>query len=267
MMLPEKVVDLFGIKGRVRRFNGGRGTTYLVGKTVLKPVDNEEESRWIAETFREIKISRIRLPEYKKSENNKWIEQGWIAYQFISGKHYKKRWNDKIAVCEKFHNSLEEVPCPRFMKTRKDPWSRADRIVWGEELLKCHKKIEPYAIKIIQHIKPISLKNQIIHGDIGGNILFSKGQSPAIIDFSPYYRPRDFALAILAVDALVWGGASAKILHLFKDKKEFNQLLLRAELRRILEIGFCIEHFEKGNIADINQHKNTIELLCNLSNI
>ncbi|MEK6857456.1 MAG: hypothetical protein AABX39_02615 [Nanoarchaeota archaeon] len=263
-MLPKKIIEAFGLKGTVRRLKGGRGTTYLVGKTVLKPVDNKTEAQWVAETFSKIKTNKIRLPEYIKSKKNKWVENGWIAYKYISGKHYKKRLNDKIDVCDTFQSVLRRIDCPKFMKTRNDPWSRADRIVWEEESLKCHKKIKPYAIKLMRHFKPISLKKQIIHGDIGGNILFAKGKPPAIIDFSPYYRPTDFALAILVVDALVWGGASAKILNIFKEKKEFDQLLLRAELRRILEIGFCIKHFKKGNINEINQHKDTINLICNL---
>ncbi|MBI4919596.1 hypothetical protein HY837_06700 [archaeon] len=265
MNLPKEVIEVYGITGEVKRFEGGRGTTYLVGETVFKPVANEAEIQWIAETFNKIRTNQIRFPKYLRSTKDNWVEKGWSAYHYLDGETYKKNWKDKIRVCDKFHRIIKNIPCPDFIKKKNDPWSKADRIAWGEAPLECHEKIKPHAIKIMNHIKPISLNNQLIHGDIGGNILFSKGMAPAVIDFSPHYRPADFATAVLVVDALVWGRASEKILNLVQGKKEFAQLLLRAELRRSLEIGFCIEHFEKGNIDEINKHVRTIELLCDIA--
>jgi len=40
-----------------------------------------------------------------------------------------------------------------------------------------------------------------------GNVLFADASPPAVIDFSPYWRPAGLALAVAAVDALMWGGA------------------------------------------------------------
>jgi uncharacterized protein (TIGR02569 family) len=264
MIPPNNVIKNFGIKGKIKKFSGGQGTTYLIRDIVLKPTDDEKELIWIAETFNRLKANQLRLPKYIKSKNNKWIENGWAAYHHIEGKHYKKRINEKKDVSEKFHLLIKRLPCPSFIKYRKNPWSKADKMAWEEIPLKCHTKIKPYALKLKSCLKPIKLKNQIIHGDIGGNILFSNDKPPAVIDFSPYFRPVDFALAILVVDSLVWDDTSNNILKLFKDKKEFTQLLLRAELRRILEISFCLTYLKKVNINEINQHKSTIELLCSL---
>ena len=38
-------------------------------------------------------------------------------------------------------------------------------------------------------------------------MLFADASPPAVIDFSPYWRPAGLALAVAAVDALMWGGA------------------------------------------------------------
>jgi len=264
MRPPKKVVDNFGIIGKMKKFSGGQGTTYLIGNMVLKPVEYEPEFNWVAKTFSKLKSKQLRLPRYIKSKNNKWVEDGWGAYHYIDGRHYKKRIEEKKEVSEKFHHLIKNLSCPKFIEKREDPWAKADRMAWEEIPLKCHPKLKPYALKLTSKFKPLTLKNQIIHGDISGNILFSKGKPPAVIDFSPYFRPIDFALAILAVDSLVWGKAPKKILTLFEDKKEFTQLLLRAGLRRILEIGFVLDFYKKGNINEINQHKKTIELLCSL---
>jgi len=263
MFPPTKVINNFGISGKIKKFSGGQGTTYLVGNTVLKPTSNELGLNWRAELLSKLRTNQIRVPKYIKSKNNKFVESGWAAYHYLEGKHYKKRFKEKKEVSEKFHFLIKDIPFPKFMGAGNDPWSKADKMAWEEIPLKCHTKLKPYAIKLKSRFKPIKLKNQVIHADID-NILFSKDKPPAVIDFSPSFRPADFALAILVVDSLVWNGASRKILTLFKEKKEFTQLLLRAELRRILEISFHLEYSKKGNINDINYHKSTIKLLYSL---
>ena len=135
----------------------------------------------------------------------------------------------------------------------------------GEERIRIQEEIKPYCTNLIKNIRPIKLKNQIIHGDISGNILFSKNKLPVIIDLSLYYSPADFALAVMVIDALVWEEVSTKILSLYKNKKYFIQLLLRAELRRILEIWLCIEKLGSGNINNINKHKKLIDYLCKIT--
>ena len=50
---------------------------------------------------------------------------------------------------------------------------------------------------------------QVLHADLGGNVLFAdaSGLPPAIIDVSPYFRPRPFADAVLVADAVAWDHA------------------------------------------------------------
>ncbi len=261
---PEDVLKTFNLSGRVKRLNGGQESNFLVKDVVLKKVENAEELLWIAKTLENITNKKLRLQKYLKSKNNKYIEKGWSAYKFLEGKHYNKNWKRKKEVSELFHNIFKDIKKPGFINNRINPWSLADKMTWGEIPIKIHPKIRPYADNLVKHISPIKLKSQVIHGDIQGNILFSKGKSPAVIDLSLYWRPADFALAVMVVDALVWEDASRNILKLFKGKKEFTQLLLRAELRRILEIGLCVKYLGYENIEDIYKHKETIDFLCSL---
>ena len=87
--------------------------------------------------------------------------------------------------------------------------------------------------------RPVRLPRQLIHGDLGGNVLFADGEPPAVIDFSPYWRPAGLALAVAAVDALMWEGASPAALAELDGEPEWGQLLARALVYRLVtEIVF-----------------------------
>jgi prepilin-type processing-associated H-X9-DG protein len=85
----------------------------------------------------------------------------------------------------------------------------------------------------------VHLPAQLIHGDLGGNVLFADGEPPAVIDFSPYWRPAGLALAVAAVDAPMWDGADPAILGQLAvqagyDPADFSQLLARALVYRLV---------------------------------
>lgn len=63
-------------------------------------------------------------------------------------------------------------------------------------------------------------------------MLFHDQLLPAIIDFSPYWRPTAFASAIVVADALVWEGADSQILAAVSHIGDFGQYLVRALIYR-----------------------------------
>ena len=264
MKIPQNVLDSFEVKEQPTQLSGGQGTNYKTGNIVLKPIENIVEYEWIAESMNSIKQDGFRVPHYIKSINGNWSEDGWIAYEFIEGEHIKNNWKEKFEVCELFHKALEGFDCPEFIKEANDPWAIADRVVWEEQTVEHHPKLQEQLDKLKRLLKSIDLPNQLIHGDITGNILFHNNLSPAIIDFSPYYRPKDFDKAIIVVDALVWEGADKTILEFVKDISEINQLIIRAEMRRLIEIEECMKYFKKGDLNDIEKHIATVDLICNL---
>jgi uncharacterized protein (TIGR02569 family) len=260
-MLPSKhVITSFRARGTPQRLAGGQGTSYLVGNTVLKRAENETEVRWIAETLSRIEEKRFRAPRYLTSTTGTFIVDGWIAYEFLQGRHMKGRWKEKRRVLEDFHNALAAVSMPSFFHERCDHYSLADKMAWGELEIKCHKRLQPAVKLLTSRIKQIDLPNQIIQGD-PGNILFSPCAPPAIIDFSPYWRPVEFSLAVLIVDALVWEGASESIFQVFRDVVHLDQLLLRAELRRVLELDGLSRKFGPERLEEVDAHAPTIELI------
>ena len=87
---------------------------------------------------------------------------------------------------------------------------------------------------LLAALRPVRLPAQLIHGDLGGNVLFAAGEPPAVIDFSPYWRPAGLALAVAAVDALTWSGADPAILDELAGEPELDQLLAHAHVYRLV---------------------------------
>ncbi len=264
MLPPENVRASFGARGKPKRLAGGQGTTYLAGKIVFKPVEDETEARWIIDILNRVEQRGFRTPKFLVSTNGTFLVDGWMAYEFLPGTYVKGSWKEKREALEAFHRSLKTVPYPLFFEARKNPFARADRMAWGEMAIECHNRLQPAVEKITTHIKPLQLPNQIIQGD-PGNILFSEDDTPAIIDFSPYWRPAEFSFAVLIVDALVWERATQSIFEEFSDVRHINQLLLRAELRRILELDGLHRMYGRDCLGEIDTHIPTVELICSMA--
>jgi fructosamine-3-kinase len=137
-------------------------------------------------------------------------------------------------------------------------------MAWGEMPITCHERLKPAVEMLVECVRPIEVRNQIIQGD-PDNILFAEGVAPAIIDFCPYWRPSEFALAVLVVDKLVWEKADRSILQAFADISEFPQLLVRAELRRVLELDGHFQQFGKDCLEEVDAHLSTIEFIGSLA--
>ena len=110
-------------------------------------------------------------------------------------------------------------------------------------------------------LRPVDLPSQIVHGDLSWeNVLFHPDHPPAIIDFSPYWRPATLGLAIAANDALAWEGADPSILGMIDHLPNFYQLLARAAITRVV----VAERFFRGGrremLTDLTAHLPVIEI-------
>ena len=119
------------------------------------------------------------------------------------------------------------------LDARTDPWARADRIAWGE-LPAGDLAAVPAVARLLAARRPVGAPSQLVHGDLTGNVLFADGLPPAVIDFSPYWRPTAFASAVVAVDAVVWFDADPGLLRTVAALPDGPQLLVRALLFRLL---------------------------------
>ena len=109
----------FGAVGEPMPLAGGTGSSWRIGALVLKPLDcAAREIPWQAELFASIEQDGFRfaapLPD---------VVDGWTAAPYLDGRHEHGRWRDIVAVGERFHAALVDVPRPdAIIDDRTNPW-------------------------------------------------------------------------------------------------------------------------------------------------
>ena len=168
----------------------------------------------------------------------------WVAWQWLPGEPaswagVSPFWPSLIAASRAFHAALAGRPAPPWLGRDGSQWTVGDQVAWGERdpgsvLAAAPGPLAGQLRSLLAALRPVRLPAQLIHGDLGGNVLFAAGEPPAVIDFSPYWRPAGLALAVAAVDALTWSGADPAILGELADQPELDQLLARAHVGRLV---------------------------------
>lgn len=214
---PAHVVEAFGVEGEPTLLPGGRGTSWRVGPLVLKPLDRAaREIAWQADV-----LSAVRSDDVRVAPPVPRIVDGWTAWTYVEGAHEPGRWLDIIAAGECLHDALATMPRPaEIVDQGVEPWATGDRVAWESEPF-------PGLEDILRALRPVPDESTLIHGDLTGNVLFHDTLPPAIIDFTPYWRPRAFASAVVVADALVWEGAPPELADVVDP-----QYLLRALVYR-----------------------------------
>ncbi len=227
---PVRVLRAFGIASAPTRLAGGRGRTWRAGDIVLKPCDDQEEWRWLAEHLPTVTQDGFRLAERLKTQDGRWDVEGWCAQTVLSGSHPTgDHWAEVLAACDRFHRAARILPRPPSLHARTDPWSVGDRTAWGEATVPDH----PLVRTLANARRMLDLPPQFVHGDMTNNVLFDSG-TPGIIDIAPYWRPAGFANAIVVADAMCWHAADpSMLLDVVAHLREFPQLLVRALLYRM----------------------------------
>jgi len=241
---------------------GGQEQNYRSGNVILKPAKDDEETNWIAEFYLSFESDEFRLPKPMLSNQGKFVYQGWQAWESLEGRPERGRWEEKVEICIRFHQAMAGYPRPAYFKWREqNPWVVADKVTWGEMEIVHHPRIAPAIERLSKCLREVHETSQLIHGDFGGNVLFSKEAPPAIIDFSPYWRPVEFAVGIIIADAIVWEGADLSLIELGSKLSNFHQHLLRAELRRIIEIETLQQMYGWKMLEQIEAHFPLIEAI------
>jgi hypothetical protein len=253
---PE-VLASFGASTDPVSLPGGEGTAWRAGEVVLKPAGDPQVARWTADLYHELAIRRdpgFRVPRPLRTGAGDggvgdWVAQdplagAWVAWQWLPGEPaswagVSPLWPRLIAASRAFHAALAGRPAPPWLGRDGSQWTTGDQVAWGARdpgsvLAAAPAPLAGQLRSLLAALRPVRLPAQLIHGDLGGNVLFAPGQPPAVIDFSPYWRPAGLALAIAAVDALTWSGADPAILGDLADQPELDQLLARAHVGRLV---------------------------------
>jgi uncharacterized protein (TIGR02569 family) len=166
--------------------------------------------------------------------SGEWVVDGWAASELLAGEHDASgRWTEVLEVGDRLNEALSSLTRPAFLDARTHAWAMGDRVAWEEEtLLLAHDELRPVAERLATHLGPDQGSSQIVHGDLGGNVLFAPGLPPAVIDFTPYWRPPGFCRAVVVVDALLWHGAPPSLVDALGPTPP-SSLLARAALFRL----------------------------------
>jgi uncharacterized protein (TIGR02569 family) len=234
---PAHVIAAFGLTGvGGDQLDGGQGRTWRFGDVVLKPVENAVEAAWVASTFDTLRVSGIRVARPIRSSDGRWVVGGWSAQRFVSGRQ-APRYDDIIDASLSLHESLAGIPEPKFLRDRDSVYSWADRLAWGEIDDDDHGLGDGHGARLFAELadgrKPVEVVSQVVHGDLFGNVLFAGSAPPAVIDFSPYFRPPSYSAAVVAVDAIAWGGAQTDLLGRWQHLDAWPQMIRRALLFRL----------------------------------
>jgi uncharacterized protein (TIGR02569 family) len=231
------VLAEFGVgSGPPLRVDGGQGRTWVAGDLVLKPVDDAAEAEWVAAVLCDLPERGFRLSRPVRSRTGRWTAAGWSAWSRVDGDHnVSTRWREVVALGKSFHEALRDVPRPDFLDARDNIWVEGEEAAWDDEPPRVlHPALASAAEQYAAFRTPSRAPDQIVHGDLTGNVLFADPLAPAIIDFTPYWRPASFASAVVVADAIAWHGASPDLTNVVSTDDDPRSMLARAGLFRLI---------------------------------
>jgi uncharacterized protein (TIGR02569 family) len=264
----EEVLHAFGATQIPIPLAGGQRQNYRSGQFVFKPARDNEETDWIAEFYLSAPSKSFRLPQPIRINTGGFVYKGWQAWCYIEGQPGKGRWKEIVDICIQFHQEIAGVPKPDYFPRREqNPWVIADKVTWRELAYDHHPRIAPAVEQLLHYLCSVDDQCQLVHGDFGGNVLFAEGLPPAIIDFSPYWRPLPFAVGVVIADAIVWEGADISLIEAGSKLENFYQHLARAELRRIIELETLYSMYGWSMLREIDAHLPLINVICELCGV
>ncbi len=261
---PAEVLAAFGAPPDARRLEGGEGRSWRAGDMVLKPDGPAPTVAWLADNVESVvDTASFRLARHVRAADGQVVVDGWTATMWLEGTHRSGRWDDVLAVSRAFHAALAGVPLPPDDLPWADtPWRTAGKVAWSEQ--PPSPAVPEVVLPVLETLKPVlevewsGTTLQVIHGDIGGNVLFADelGLPPAIIDMSPYVRPAAFAEAVAVVDAIAWEAAPLTLAFRFGTTVENGeQLLARAVVFRLVAAAEAWPQFPERVAAHVDAYR------------
>ena len=172
--------------------------------------------QWLAEATTDLEMEQARLAKPIRTRQGEWICDGWSATQRVPGGEpdysLESTWLEILKAGRVFHHAVAHLSRPTCLDARDDPWASADRAAWGEQVMPIHPELSDLCMRLRAVLEPLG-PSQIVHGDLSGNVLLSPGNTPAIIDVSPYWRPTAYAEGVVMADALCWHDAAGSLLE------------------------------------------------------
>ncbi|TDP93887.1 uncharacterized protein (TIGR02569 family) [Labedaea rhizosphaerae] len=229
---PQHVRAAFGAKDATPELIDA-GPVWRCDDVALRPATNPAEAAWVAKTLGDLHVPDLRVGRPLRSSDGRWVVGGWAACRHIEGRA-EPRYDDIVSLSMRLHQATADLPRPKFIENRADVFAMADRAAWGEQDAPLDAALGGKLFdSLAEGRKDLELRSQVVHGDLFGNVLFVGDAAPGLIDFTAFYRPPEWAAAVVVVDALAWGGADEAILQRWSHLAEWPQVLRHATLFRL----------------------------------
>jgi uncharacterized protein (TIGR02569 family) len=232
--LPPHVRTAFGVGDTEPRpvvWAGRRA--WLCGEVLIRAVPDNVVAAWSATVLDGLQVQGLRVARPVRSSDGRWVVGGWAACWFVPGL-LEPRHDAVVDASLRLHAATSTVARPRMLDGRDDLLTRSAAGAFGERRLTLDPALggNLYA-RLAELRRPIRLVPQVVHPELFGAVLFDHAAVPALIEIVPCWRPKEWAAAVIVVDALAWGGAESALLHRWAHLDEWPQALLRALLHRL----------------------------------
>lgn len=221
------MLDLFAVPDDVRRVEGGQGRSVVAGDLVLSPGRDASVAGWLDPVLARLAVRMDERPGRRPRDlrvavpvparDGSWVVDGWGASRFEPGTTACRDLDVLVAAGRVLHAELASaVPeRPAGLETRTDRWARAERLAFGpaaEAVAVAGERGDTDLSALVRELvveDPVPGPDQLVHGDLAGNVLLDAYGAPVVIDVAPYWRPVRWAEAVCVLDATLWLDAEA----------------------------------------------------------
>ena len=232
--LPPHVRNAFGVRDvPVVSLDFGGLPAWRCAQVLIRPVADNALATWSAGVLETLEVDGLAVARPQRSSDGRWVVSGYSGCQYLGGAA-EPRYSETVAASLRLHAAMTSVRRPRLLDDRDDLASRADAAAWGERTINLAPEAGGNLFDQLAGLRrQVRLSSQVVHGDLFGTLLFDGSAPPGLLDLVPYWRPVEWAAAVIVVDALAWGNAPEELLNEWVHLAEWNQALLRALLFRV----------------------------------
>lgn len=259
--VPERVLDLFAVPGDVRPVPGGQGRSVVAGDLVLSPGRDAQTAGWLNPVLAPLAVrldlerigerpsgrsggrsggrAAVRVAMPIPARDGSWVVDGWGASRYEPDTTACHDPALLAATGRLLHARFDEAvrTRPAGLDARTDRWAVADRLTWGpadDLAAAADRSVSVLVRRLVEERVDVDLgPDQLVHGDLAGNVLLDASGTPVVIDVAPYWRPVRWAEALCLLDAVAWHGADRSVLERWSGGVGW-QALVRAALFRLL---------------------------------
>ncbi|HET8767489.1 MAG TPA: aminoglycoside phosphotransferase [Pedococcus sp.] len=221
----------------------------VAGDLVLSPGREAQTAAWLNPVLAPLAVrldlervsgrAGVRVAMPIPARDGSWVVDGWGASRYEPDTTACHDPALLAATGRLLHARFDEAvrARPAGLDARTDRWAAADRLAWGpaDDLAAAAERSGSGLVRrLVEERADVDLgPDQLVHGDLAGNVLLDASGTPVVIDVAPYWRPARWAEALCLLDAVAWHGADGSVLDPWWTGVG-RQAVVRAALFRLL---------------------------------